>query len=154
MNEEKLLKFHEMWSNTKGIMIPRMWAYNICNPDPAVPYDDKDTTGMLIGSLLANIFELYGFPQDANNMYPILNELILTKKQMLIDKSKLMKSLGALSENEIDEALDRAARWSLITISKHNKNLYCTLTKESIDNEHCQKIRTLNKEKINMYESK
>ncbi|OYT14611.1 MAG: hypothetical protein B7C24_17450 [Bacteroidetes bacterium 4572_77] len=152
MNQEEMLDFQEMLSKTEGLLIPRIWMYNICDPDPSIPFDEEDETGMTIGSMLASIFNLYGFPKDAEDMYPILAKLINENKQILIDKAKLMKSIGVTSKEQIEQALNRAEKWSLITIHKKEGKLYCSLNEQAINQEHCVKMKTLSHQKLNVYE--
>ena len=143
---------HEILKGVECLLIPRPWLFNICDPDPSVPYDKDSQVGILIGTTMASIFELWGTSDAAEKIAETVNEIITTNKQVLLDKTKVMHSIGVTSIEEIDQAIDRAVRWSLLTLRQKGTDTYCSLTKETLSIEHWNKIKTLSRKKLDAYE--
>ena len=147
-------KKYNFFKGVKCLLIPKEWAFNICDPDINIPYDEYNETGIIVGMMMATIFNLNGFPEESEKVYEKLEKILIEDKPVPLDKNKVMCSIGITSEDELNNALNRAAKWSLITITERNKKLFCKLNKEAVNQDHWDKIKKESLKKLSKHNKK
>ena len=153
MNQEQLAEWHEVAEKTQGLIIPRLWAHNILERDPNIPYSEESTEiGAFSGMLLAELLSLWGTAYDDERLIKKLVIDPIVYKEIEINQNVSSIKFGCRSPKEIHNTLDRLEEWDLVTSRYVNDVRFVTPTTKIKDWDYWQFIRDEAHKKLDVFE--